>query len=104
MFYPVLAVSLFNIWEYVLRGLQYCLKWIIEKILDPVFDGIVSSISGLLPSMNIDFTSVISPEVYALLNDWFPCDYAITCFVAWVGIACVVWLLNWILGLIPTVS
>lgn len=100
----MIAVSFYNIWEYVLRGLQYCVDWLVSSIVDPIVENLGDLVSAFLPDSVINVSSYVSSDVYGLACEWFPCDYAITCFVAYVGLACVVYSVNWILGLIPTVS
>lgn len=94
-------MSLFNIWEYVLRALQWFADWIFTIFCAPLY----SLISDLdLPGLDINLADIADSSVWTLVNDWFPAEYALSCLVAYYTIALVVYGVNWVLGLIPTVS
>lgn len=91
-----------NIWQYVKKGVQSVVNWIIESV-----DSLSLSLDQILlyeiPRVfNLD--SILTPELMNLLNTWFPVSYAVYCFVAYCSIAATIFIINWILGLIPTVS
>lgn len=100
--FQMLLDFLGGIWKFVLRALQYLFKWILENIVYEIIPDL-STVSASLPDNIFDFTFV-SPSTIAYLNEWVPVDYVVTCFVSYVLIASIVYLINWILGLIPTVS
>lgn len=91
-----------RIWEFILRSLQYALKWVLENLVYKIIPDL-STVSGNLPENVFDF-GFVSPATIGYLNEWFPVDYAVTCLISYVIIASTVYLINWILGLIPTVS
>ena len=95
------SVSLFPIFDYIVSGIKTVVNW----LLDLVYRNIpsASSIRNLLPENCFSFSSVLDGSSLAYLDLWFPVDYAVGCFIAYVSISCVVFLINWIVGLIPGV-
>lgn len=92
------------IWEYILYALKSFIEWLIG-LAAPLFDSLGFG-SGSLPDSNISFAEFSSQVSgwYDLCNQWFPCDYALTCFTIYLTIASGIFITNWILGLFPTVS
>ena len=97
-------ISLLPIWEYVLRAIQHSVKWLVEEFVADNVPDISSEVGDLLPSSNFNFSNVIDSSVFSFLCEIFPVEYAITCFIGYCAIAAIVYLVNWILGAIPTVS
>ena len=94
-------VSLGPILDYIVNGLKTVINWLISMSSDylPFSAG-----ASYLPDNFFDFRAVVDSSSYAYLLLWFPADYAISCFVAYCALACTVYLVNWILGMIPSVS
>lgn len=93
-------VSLAPIRYYFLWALQSVLSWILDqisKIID--FDAVLNSV----PSLAWDIAFFTS-DMYTLVSIWFPIGYALSCFTLYFVLAFIVYGVNWILGLIPTVS
>ena len=99
-----MEVSLLSLWEYFLRAIQYSCDWVITTLVNPVFEGFIDLISPYLPSVEFDLSSFMTGDMYALLSSWFPFSYGVTCLVSYFVIAAAVYIVNWVLGLIPTVS
>lgn len=95
-------VSFFPFIDYQIYATKFIIQWVvglISKFVD------WTSITDSVPNVgHINFTDIITPDVYALICDWFPCSWAISCFVTYVLCAITVYGVNWILGLIPTTS
>lgn len=100
--FQILLDLLGEIWKYILRALQYLLQWILENIVYPICPDL-GTVNNSLPSNVFDF-SFIDGSIIALLNEFVPVGYVIGCVTAYCIIAAIVYLINWILGLIPTVS
>lgn len=95
-------ISLSPLIDYQIYATKFIIKWVISFIGKFVN---WNDITNSVPIVNVlNFRDIITPEVYALICEWFPCSWAITCFVAYVTCAIIVYGVNWILGLIPTVS
>ena len=76
--------------------------WILESV-GSLITGAIDSCLSSVPGFSFN-TSFISSGVFGLVDQWFPIDYAIGCAVIWVGLAVSIYVINWVLGLFPTVS
>lgn len=95
-------VSFLPLINYQIFAGKFLLKWILSLIGVHVD---WNQLTDSVPSFEtIDFTLVISSEVYSLVDQWFPCEYAMICFSSYIICAIIVYGVNWVLGLIPTVS
>ena len=95
-------ISLFPIYDYIVVGIKNIFGWL--------YDIVVSRLPGAsslvldMPSRTFDLTKIMTPEVMLLINEWFPLDFAIGCFISYCVIFVTVNLVNWILGFIPTLN
>lgn len=95
-----------TIWGWIVDFFYFTVGWAFQYVWNFIVDkalAVIQPISSLIPSFDFDFTFVTGP-MWVLLNEWVPVTYAFTCFGIYVGIAVVVYAVNWALGLIPTVS
>lgn len=89
-------------WRVFCSAIKQFFTWLVESI-GSLF---VSAIDGLLGSVpGFDFsTSFVSAGFFGLLDQWFPVDYAVGCVTLWLVLAVSVYVINWVLGLFPTIS
>lgn len=87
---------------YIIRAIQFAFQWIVETLASQVPG--LSGIYDLMPSSRLLEGLNLTVEIMSLVNYWFPVDFAVLCFTSWCAIAIVVYTINWILGLVPTVS
>ena len=97
---------LYLFFDYFFGWSKSIYKWVVGFIIDYATSLLPSSssIDGSLPDSAFDFSSLLSGSGLSYLDLFFPVDYAISCFIAYVVIAVTVFTVNWILGLVPTVS
>lgn len=61
---------------------------------------IINKLKDVIPGFEFD-TSFADSSWVSFVDLWFPVDFAVTCFGGFVVGACVVYTVNWLLGLIP---
>lgn len=92
-------MELFNL---IKSAILWAIKGFVDLIIAlarPVLEPIV----GEIPSFDFDF-SFIDSGFFGFLNSFFPIDYFLGFLFAYLVLACVVYTVNWILGLVPHVS
>jgi len=88
--------------EVIKNAVKAVIVWLMECLV-ALFDAAFVPIVQLLPQWSFD-TAFIASGWIGILNEWFPLTYAISCVGIWIGLALAVYITNWILGVIPTVS
>ena len=84
----------------VKNAILWAWTWICEAI-HSLTAPLVQSLN--VPSFDFDF-SFITSSMWGMINEWVPVTYVFVLTGIYVGLAVSVYTVNWILGLIPTVS
>lgn len=90
------------LWEVIKNALGQFLKKLFDVIIE-IFGPIIDALLDLVPDFGFDI-SFVSSSMLGILDLFFPINYCIDCVVVYLSVACVVYIINWILGLFPTIS
>ena len=99
-----MSVSFLPILDYIVVALKKVWHFVWDDYLLGYFSDWVSDLIGLLPGTSFNLSDFMSSEVYTFVESWFPIQYGVICLSTYFVIAGIVYLINWILGVIPTVS
>ena len=88
--------------DYILEALHTFILWFFS-LFSSIGDAVISIILALIPGLPETFNSQIM-QAYAIANAWFPFDFAMTLFLAWVSAALWVILVRWVKSFVPTIS
>ena len=88
--------------DVIKNAVKAVIVWLMDCLVS-LFDAVFTPIVQQLPQWTFD-TAFIASGWMGILKEWFPLEYALWCVVTWVMLAISIYVINWLLGVIPTVS